>query len=81
MVFRNIRKELSVEDLYDNIDSQDDSSCASDKSWNSKKDGSQEDSKNIVYDDDMEQDGENEESAANQSETNWVFAVYQLCCF
>ena len=48
IVFCNIHKELSVEDLYDDVDSQDDSSCASDKSWNSKKDGGQDDDKNIV---------------------------------
>ena len=56
IVFCNIHKVLTVEDLYDNVDSQDDSSCASDKSWNMKKDGDQEDDKNIVYDDNMEQD-------------------------
>ena len=56
LVFCNIHKELTVEDLYDDVDSQDNSSCASDKSWDSKKDGGQDDDKNIVYDDDMEQD-------------------------
>ena len=60
IVFCNIHKELSMEDLYDDINSQDDSSCASDKSWNSKKDGGQDDNKNIVYDDDMEQDKTND---------------------
>ena len=45
-----------MKDLYDNVGSQDNSSCASDKSWDMKKDGSQEDDKNIVYNDDMEQD-------------------------
>ena len=47
--FYNIHKELTVEDLYDNVDSQDDSSCASDKSRDSNKDGGQDDDKNIVY--------------------------------
>ena len=42
--------------MYDNVDSQDNSSCASDKSWDMKKDGGQEDDKNIVYNDNMEQD-------------------------
>ena len=55
-IFCNIHKELSVEDLYDDFDLQDDSSCASNKSWNSKKDGGQDDNKNIAYDDDMEHD-------------------------
>ena len=45
-----------MEDLYNNVNSQDDSSCSSDKSWDMKKDGDQEDDKNIVYDDDLEQD-------------------------
>ena len=56
IVFRNIHKELYLEYLYDDVDSQDDSSCASDKSWDSKKDGGQDDNKIIVYNDDMEQD-------------------------
>ena len=56
IVFCNIHKELTVKDLYGNVDSQDDSSCASDKTWDTKKDGGQNDDKNIVYDDDMEQD-------------------------
>ena len=56
IVFCNIHKELTVEDLYGDVDSQDDSSCASDKNWDTKKEGDQEDDKNIVYDDDIEQD-------------------------
>ena len=56
MVFCNIYKEITVEDMYDNDDSQDDSSCASDKSWDMKKDGGQDEDKNIVFDDDTEQD-------------------------
>ena len=31
--FCNIHKKSTVEDMYGNVDSQDDSSCASDKSW------------------------------------------------
>ena len=42
--------------MYSNVDSQDDSSCASDKSWDMKKDGGQDDDTNIVYYDDIEQD-------------------------
>ena len=42
--------------MYNDVDSQDNSSCASDKSWDMKKDGGQEDDKNIVYNDNMEQD-------------------------
>ena len=49
IVFCNILKVIIMEDMYDNVDSQDDSSCASDKSWDMKKDGGQEDDKNIVY--------------------------------
>ena len=45
-----------MEDLYNDLDSQDHSSCASYKSLDSKKDGGQDDDKNIVYADDMEQD-------------------------
>ena len=42
--------------MYNDVDSQDDSSCASDKRWDMKKDGGQDDNKNFVYDDDIEQD-------------------------
>ena len=34
IVFRNIYKKSTVEDMYGDVDSQDNSSCASDKSWN-----------------------------------------------
>ena len=47
IVFCNIHKETTVEDMYSNVDSQADSSCASDKSWDMKKDGNQEDNKYI----------------------------------
>ena len=42
--------------MYADVDSQDDSSCASNKSWNESKDGGQEDQKNIVYDDTLKHD-------------------------
>ena len=48
IVFHNIHTESTLEDMYGNVDSQDNSSCASDKSWDMKKDGGQEDQKNIV---------------------------------
>ena len=56
IVFRNIHKILTVEDLYPNINSQDNSNNASDTSWDVKKYGSQDDNKNVVYDDDVEYD-------------------------
>ena len=56
IVFCNIHKELSVEDLYRNVDSQDNNDNASDTSWDKKKDDGQNDNKNIVYDDDVEHD-------------------------
>ena len=37
--FRNIHKESTLDDLYGDVDSQDDSSCASDKVWNMLKKG------------------------------------------
>ena len=37
--------------MYSDVDSQDNSSCASNTSWNIRKDKSQEDQKTIVYDD------------------------------
>ena len=49
-----------MEDIYNNVDSQNDSSCASDKSWDIKKDGGQDDDTNIVCNDDMEQDDIND---------------------
>ena len=42
--------------MYGNSDSQDNSSCASNKSWDMKKDGCQEDQKIIVHNGDMDQD-------------------------
>ena len=56
IVFFNIHKESSVDDMYRDVDSQDNSSCASDKSWDEKKDGGQIDTKNIVYDDAVDDD-------------------------
>ena len=49
--FRNIHKVLTVEDLYPNVDSQDNSDNTSDMSWDKKKHGGQDDDRNIVYDD------------------------------
>ena len=37
--------------MYGDVDLQNDSGCASNKSWNMRKDGGQEDQKTIVYDD------------------------------
>ena len=37
--FHKIHKESTVEDMYRDIDSQDNSSCASNKSWDMPKDG------------------------------------------
>ena len=54
IVFCNIHKELTVDNMYGDVDSQDNSSCASDKSWNMWKDGGQEDQKIIMYDDDVD---------------------------
>ena len=48
IVFRNLHKVLTVEDLYPDINSQDDSDNASDTSWDEKKHGGQNDDKNIV---------------------------------
>ena len=39
IVFRNVLKESTSNDMYGDIDSQDNSSCASNKSWDMKKDG------------------------------------------
>ena len=49
--FCNIHKEPILDDLYGDVESQDDSSCASDKSWDMPKDGGEIDQKNIVYND------------------------------
>ena len=45
-----------MDNKYGDVNSQDDSSCASDTSWDKKKDGGQTDQKIIVYDDDVDQD-------------------------
>ena len=50
MVFCNILKEWTIDYIYGNVNSQDNSSCVSNKSWDIAKDGSQEDQKNIIYD-------------------------------
>ena len=42
--------------MYGDVDSQDNSSCASNKSWYLQKDGSQEDQETIVYDDALDDD-------------------------
>ena len=55
ILFCNVHKVLIVEDLYKDVNSQDNSNCASNQSWEMKKNGDQEDDKNIVQDDDMEQ--------------------------
>ena len=54
--FCNILKESTLDDMYGDVDSQDDSSCASNKSWDMSKDGGQVDQKNIVYDDAVDDD-------------------------
>ena len=50
IVFCNIHKESTMDDMYGDVDSQDNSSYASDTSWDKKKDGGQTDQKTIVYD-------------------------------
>ena len=45
----NTLKESTIDDIYGDVE--DNSSCASNKSWDMKKDNGQEDQKNIVYDD------------------------------
>ena len=45
--FSNIHKESTLDDLYGDIETQDDSSCASDESWDMPKNG-EIDLKNIV---------------------------------
>ena len=42
--------------MYGDVDSQDDSNCAFDKSWNMPKDGDQVDQKTIIYDDAVDND-------------------------
>ena len=56
IVFCNTLKESNLDDMYGDVDSQDDSSCASDKSWDMSKEGGQEDQKNIVYNDAVDDD-------------------------
>ena len=48
--FSSIHKELTLDDLYGDVESQDDSSCASDKSWDMPKDCGQIDQRTVVYD-------------------------------
>ena len=43
-----------MEDLYPDVDSQNDSNNVSDTSWDKKKYGGEDDDKNILYDDDVE---------------------------
>ena len=43
IVFRNVLKESTSNDMYGDIDSQDNSSLNSNKSWDMLKDGGQED--------------------------------------
>ena len=54
IVFCNIHKVLTVEDLFPDVDSQDSSNNAFDTSWDKKKHSGQDDDKNIVYDNDVE---------------------------
>ena len=56
IVFCNILKELTLDDIYGDVNSQDDSSCASDKRWDMSMNGGQADQKNIVYDDVVDDD-------------------------
>ena len=49
--FCNILKESNLDGMYGDINSQDDSSCSFNKCWDMLKDGSQEDQKNIIYND------------------------------
>ena len=42
--------------MYGDVNSQDDSSCVSNKSWDMSKDGSWDDQKNTVYDDTVNDD-------------------------
>ena len=56
IVFCNILKELTIDDICWDVNSQDNSSCASNKSWNMEKDSGQEDQKNVVYNDAVDDD-------------------------
>ena len=51
IVFGNIFKESNLDDMYRDVNSKGDSICVSNKSWIMSKNGDQEDQKNIVYDD------------------------------
>ena len=53
--FCNIHTESTLDDLYGDIESQDDSSCTSDESWNMSKNG-EIDLKNIVYNNAVDND-------------------------
>ena len=54
--FRNIHKESTLDDLYRDVESQDDSSCASGESWDMPKNSGEIDHKNIIYDDAVDDD-------------------------
>ena len=56
MNFSNIQKKSTLDDLYGDLDSQDDTSCAPNKSWDILKDGDQIDQKTIVYNDAVDDD-------------------------
>ena len=51
IVFHNILKESTIDDMHGDGNSQDNSSCGFDKIWDMKKDGGQKDQENIVYND------------------------------
>ena len=54
--FCNILKESIIDYMYGDVNSQDNSICASDRSWDMAKDGGQEDQKNIVLNDVVDDD-------------------------
>ena len=57
IVFCNIHKVLTVEDMYPDVSPDDNSNNASDTSWDNKKHGDvQNDDKNILNYDDVEND-------------------------
>ena len=56
ILFRNILKESIINDIYGDVGSQDNSSCAFNKNWDIAKDGGQKDHKNIIYDDAVDGD-------------------------
>ena len=47
--FCNILKESTLDDMYGDVNLQDDNSCASNKSWDMPKNGGQEDQKTMMY--------------------------------